>query len=145
MLVPNVIYSFYEVGSKHEIETFNLNFKEEFNMPVVKVSLNDEYYQKLQEMAQEEKMSIQDYIRSKLFTEKSIFTPTEAVKRAITQYSSGDFFTLPEIYGDDWKTERGVAGVFGKRFFNYVSDGGTDKIEFARMVDYGRHAQYKMI
>jgi hypothetical protein len=114
-------------------------------LPVVKVSLNDEYYLKLQEMAQGEKMSVQDFIRSKIFTATSIFTPTEAVDRAIKKYSSGNFFTLPELYGDDWTIERGFAGVFGKRFYNYVSDRGTDKIEFARMVDYGRHAQYKML
>lgn len=114
-------------------------------MPIVKISLSNEYYQKLQEMARKEKVSIQDYIRDRLFTETSIFTPAEAVERALNKYSSGEYFTLPELYGDDWTIERGVAGVFGKRFFNYVSDEGTDKIEFAGMTDYGRHAQYKML
>ena len=113
-------------------------------MPIIKLSLSDEYYKKLQEMAQNEKMSIQDYIRDRLFTETSIFTPVEAVKRALNKYNSGGCFTLPELYGKDWTIERGVAGVFGKRFFNYIENGGSDKIEFAGMTNYGRHAQYRM-
>lgn len=113
-------------------------------MAVIKLSLSDEYYDKLQEMAQSEKMSIQDYIRDRLFSEKSIFTPVEAVKRALDKYNSGDCFTVPELYGGDWTIERGIAGVFGKRFFNYIEDGGSDKIEFVGMTNYGRHAQYRM-
>ena len=114
-------------------------------MPIVKVSFNEQLYQKLQEMAQEEKMSMQDLIRNKVFPDTSIFTPAEAVERAIKKYSSGDCFTLPEVYGGDWTLERGVAGVFGKRFYNYVTDDGTDKIKFVGMVNYGRHAQYRMV
>ncbi|EJT6613107.1 DUF1413 domain-containing protein [Clostridium perfringens] len=113
-------------------------------MPIIKLSLSDESFKKLQEMAQDKKMSIQDYIRDRLFIETSIFTPAEAVDRALNKYSNGDCFTLPELYGVDWTIERGVAGVFGKRFFNYIESGGSDKIEFVGMTNYGRHAQYRM-
>ena len=47
-------------------------------MPVVKLSLTDKYYQKLKNMADAEFMSIQDYIRSKIFQERTIFEPEEA-------------------------------------------------------------------
>lgn len=113
-------------------------------MPVIKVSLSEENYQELQESAQREKMSIQDYIRTKLLTQNTIFTPEEAVKRALEKYDRGDCFTIPDLYGDDWTMERGIAGVFGKRFFNYIEDGGCKEIEFTGMTNYGRHAQYRM-
>ena len=57
-------------------------------MPVVKLSLTDKYYQKLKNMADAEFMSIQDYIRSKIFQERTIFEPEEAYRRA----TDGRFF-----------------------------------------------------
>lgn len=44
-------------------------------MAVVKLTLNDEYYQMLKEMADAENKSIQDYIRDKIFNLSTIFTP----------------------------------------------------------------------
>lgn len=41
--------------------------------------------------------------------------------------------------------QRGVAGVFGKQFYNYVADECPDKIRFVEMVNYDRHAQYEML
>lgn len=113
-------------------------------MPTIKFSLNDEYYQKLQEMAQKDGVSIQDCIRNRLFNLKTIFTPAEAVERAMEKYGHGQYFTLPELYGKEWTIERGVAGAFGKQFFNYITDECTEKIEFVGMTNYGRHAQYKV-
>lgn len=114
-------------------------------MPIVKISLNDAYYGKLTELAKEQGISIQDYIRNQIFGDTVTFTPVEAVARALNKYSSGDLFTLPELYGDEWTIKRGVAGVFGKQFFSYVLDNCDDKIKFVGMTDYGRHAQYKII
>ena len=113
-------------------------------MPVVKISLNDEYYEKLTELAKEQGISIQDYIRNQIFGDTVTFTPAEAVDKALQKYSSGDLFTLPELYGEEWTIKRGVAGVFGKQFYNYVIDNYSDKIEFVGMTNYGRHAQYKI-
>lgn len=90
-------------------------------MAVVKLTLNDEYYQRLKEMADAENKSIQDYIRDKIFNLSTIFTPEEAIRRIQNgnfEFSEG--FTLPDVYGDDWTIERGPAGVFGKKFYNYV-------------------------
>lgn len=113
-------------------------------MPVIKLTLNEEYYQKLSEMAQSEKKSIQDFIRDKLFHEETIFTPEEAVNRAHDgRFADGKPFSLPDVYGDDWNIERGPAGVFGKRFYNYISDNEVG-IVFLDMGKYGRRAMYKI-
>ena len=113
-------------------------------MPVVKISLNDEYYDKLNSMAKEQGISIQDYIRNQIFGDTVAFTPAEAVDKALKKYKSGDLFTLPELYGEKWTIKRGSAGVFGKQFYNFVLDNYMDKIEFVGMTNYGRHAQYKI-
>lgn len=117
----------------------------EADMPTIKFSLNEEYYQKLEEMAKQDGISIQDCIRNKLFNLTTIFTPAEAVKRALKQCKPGDSFTLPELYGNEWTIGRGVAGVFGKQFFNFVKEEYPNVIQFEKMVDCGRRAQYKMI
>lgn len=118
-------------------------------MPTIKFSLNDEYYKKLQDMARKDGMSIQDCVRNRLFNLKTIFTPAEAVNRVMKkcadgEYKTGSCFTLPELYGDEWTIERGIAGVFGKRFFNYVLEVCPEKIEYVGMTNYNRHAQYKV-
>ena len=50
-------------------------------MPTIKFSLNDEYYSKLETAAENKGMTIQDYIRYKLFDLNTIFTVEEAVRR----------------------------------------------------------------
>lgn len=113
-------------------------------MPVVKLTLSEEYYEKLGEMAKTKNMSIQDFIRDKLFDEDTIYTPEEAVQRAHDgRFSDGHNFSLPDIYGDDWTIKRGPAGVFGKRFFNYVMDNDVD-VEFVSMDKYERRAMYRL-
>ena len=114
-------------------------------MPTVKFTVSDAHYQELTELAQKEGMSIQDYIRSRLFHVTTIFTPEEAVRRALEQYAQGDTFTVPELYGKDWSLKQGEAGIFGKRFFHYVLDHCQEQIQFTGMTDSGRHAQYKVL
>lgn len=113
-------------------------------MPVVKFTLNNEYYQKLLKMADDKNQSIQDYIRNTLFQINTIFTPEEAVRR-IRQGNFKDIsFTLPDVYGDEWTIERGPAGVFGKKFYNYIQDNPDLGIEFIDMGKYGRRATYRL-
>lgn len=114
-------------------------------MPVVKISLNDEYYEKLSSLAKEDGISMQDYIRNKVFGDTVVYTPADAVEKALVKFKPGDLFTVPMIYGEDWNIKRGMAGVFGKQFFNYVEDNCSDKIKFVGMTNYGRHAQYQML
>lgn len=88
---------------------------------VVKLTLNDEYYQMLKEMADAENKSIQDYIRDKIFNLSTIFTPEEAIKRIQNRnFESSEGFTLSDVYGDDWTIERGPAGVFRKKFITML-------------------------
>lgn len=114
-------------------------------MAVYKFSLNEQYSKKLEKLAEEDGITVQDYIRKKLFDIENIFTPKEAVERALKKYKKGETFTIPKLYGDEWELPRGVAGVFGRRFFNYVKDECQGIIEFDKMVDHDRHAQYKVL
>lgn len=115
-------------------------------MPIIKISVNDEAYQELQQRALDNHQSIQDYIRSVLFG-STIFTVDEAVRRI----QSGNFddpelypsgFELPDVYGDEWTIPRGPAGVLGKAFFNYINDNPDLGIKFKDMGKYGRRAVY---
>lgn len=115
-------------------------------MPIVKLTLNDEYYEKLKIMAQAEQKSIQDFIRDTIFQIDTIFTLEEAINRIHQkEYKIGDEFELPDVYGEDWTIERGPAGVFGKKFFNYVNANPQLGIEFKDMGKYGRRAVYKIV
>lgn len=119
-------------------------------MPKITFALNDEYYEKLKKMAAADGVSIQDFVRNKLFNLNTIFTPAEAVSRVMGKYKNGEYtkgtrFTLPELYGEDWVIERGVAGAFGKHFFNYIQDACPETIRFVGMTNYGRHAQYEVL
>lgn len=108
----------------------------------VKFSLDDAHYQQLEEMAKEQGLSIQDLIRHKLFDVTTVFTPQEALTRALAKYQKGDHFTIPELYGEDWTLERGAAGIFGRQFYNFVLE-HPDKVRFVNK--NGRHAQYEIV
>ena len=116
-------------------------------MPVVKFSISDEWMERLEQEAADANMTVQDYVRFKLFGEteaapQTIFTPEEAVRRALEKYNSGDLFTIPELYDEEWTLTRETgAGVFGRKFYDYTKD-RTD-IKWVRRK--GRHAQYKIV
>ncbi len=115
-------------------------------MPVLKLTLNQEYYDIIQDAADKQGISMQEYIRNKIFDEEeSIYNPKEAVTRAYEKYGVNDYFTLPELYGDSWNIARGVAGVFGKQFFEYVQTKHKGMIKYIGQVNCGRHAQYQII
>ena len=115
-------------------------------MPILKLSLTKEEEDRLSELAKEENMSAQDYIRFKLFGIKSPskFTPEEAEKRALEKFTEDDEpFTLPDIYETEWEElNPRMTGVFGKRFFNYLKT--SDSVEFAGMTPDGRRATYRI-
>lgn len=115
-------------------------------MPIIKFSVSEEAYQELQQRASDHHQSIQDFIRGRLWGD-TIFTVDEAVRRIQSggfddaeRYPSG--FELPDVYGDEWTIPRGPAGVFGKAFFNYVTDHPDLGIKFKDMGKYGRRAVY---
>lgn len=108
-------------------------------MPVIKLSLSEEQDLELLEKAQNAKMTKQDFIRKKIFEDNpnSIFNPEEAERRACESFQKGEQFSLPRLYGGDWvemEARNGMAGVFGKRFFEYVKK-YSDKIKFIKMVN----------
>lgn len=115
-------------------------------MPVIKISLTDEELRELEAMAAKENLSIQDLFRYKLLAKKSpsMFTPEEAVQRALQKFTPEDPpFTLPDIYEDTWfDLAPRMTGVFGKRFFNHVAT--LDSIQFAGMTSDGRRATYRI-
>ena len=80
-------------------------------MSTFRFDLNEEYSKRLEKMAEEAKMNIQDFIRYKLFGEKTIFTVEEAIRRIQTGDFDGKEFTLPDVFGEEWTLEKGPSGT----------------------------------
>ena len=114
-------------------------------MPVVKVSLNDALYQELMAKAKQQGISIQDYIRSQLSDQQEFFYPEKAVQMALQKYRPGEQFTLPMVYGDEWKAKRGEAGVFGRRFDQCIARYYSDKIVRENGVLMNRCTVYRVL
>ena len=113
-------------------------------MPEIRIAVSDEHYQQLLDMAKEQGVSIQDIIRNKVFGQETIYTPAEAVKRALKNYTKGQRFTLPDLY-EKWELQRGVAGVFGRQFFKYINEEYKDKIVYVGTNKQKRQAEYEII
>lgn len=111
----------------------------------VKFTISDENYETLCNEATELKLSVQDYIRRKLFSEYNTFTPQDAVDRALTNFEKNNTFTVPEIFGDEWNLPNGVAGQFGKKFNALVVSDYSTKIHFTGNYDSKRHAIYEIL
>lgn len=113
----------------------------------IKISVSDANYQELVARAGQD--SLQDYIRKELFPGQFTITPADAVKRALKKYVQGDTFTVPEIYGAAWNLPNGMAGQFGKKFYNLVEAEYSTKIRFvgftADVADHGQLAMYEML
>lgn len=90
-------------------------------MATFRFDLNEEYSKRLEEMAKDAHMSVQDLIRYKLFGERTIFTVEEAVKRVRNGNWEGKEFTLPDVYGEAWTLEKGPSGVLGRKFYNHIT------------------------
>ena len=115
-------------------------------MPIIKVNVSDIQAKKLVSKAQNEKLSVSEYVRKQLFPEEesqNIFTPAEAVRRALLR-TTDEPFTLPDLYTDaEWELlSRGVAGQLGKKFFKHVESCTTKKIEYVGT--NGRPALYRL-
>jgi hypothetical protein len=115
-------------------------------MPILKLSLTEEEEKILAKLAKDENLSLQDYIRYKVFGIKSPskFTPEEAERRALEKFAEDDEpFTLPDIYEEEWEElNPRMTGVFGKRFFNHLKT--SDSVEYAGMTPDGRRATYRI-
>jgi hypothetical protein len=111
----------------------------------VKFTISDENYEELCNRADEHRLSIQDYIRRELFSEYNTITPMDGVNKALSNYSKGDTFTVPELFGDAWDLPNGVAGQFGKKFFSLVESEYSTRIRFTGNFNSKKHAIYEIL
>lgn len=112
-------------------------------MATYRFDLNKDYSEKLENLAAEKHMNVQDFIRFKIFNETTIFTVDEAVKRIQNGEFENTEFTLPDVYGEDeWTIERGPAGVFGKNFYNHITNHPDLGIRFVPDRTIKRRAVY---
>ncbi|WP_026509220.1 MULTISPECIES: DUF1413 domain-containing protein [unclassified Butyrivibrio] len=120
-------------------------------MPVVRFSVTDEELKELERKAKEEGTTVKLYSKNKsLGVESSIFTPKEALRRALIKYTKDDEpFCLPSLYTDEEWLEMsksiGTAGQFGKAFFVYVKDVDPGKVEYVDGGSRGKRARYKVL
>ena len=111
----------------------------------IKFTVSDENYESISNAAMNAKLSLQDFIRSQLFPGQISFTPLDAINRAITNYSPGEHFTVPELFGDDWNLPNGTAGQFGRKFYNLVTAEYSSKIRFTGNFNPKKHAIYEIV
>lgn len=109
----------------------------------IKVTISDDNYEDLVQRAGAN--SIQDYIRSVLFPDQITITPLDAVQKALQKYQKGELFSVPEIYGEHWNLPNGMAGQFGLKFFNLVTEEYQTKIRFTDNYNSKKHAVYEIL
>lgn len=113
-------------------------------MPTFRFDLNDEYSKKLESAAADKRMSIQEYIRYKLFGETTIFSVDEVIKRIQAGDFEGKEFTVPDVFTEDeWsQIDRGNAGVLGKNFYIHITANPELGISFVKNKTIKRRAVY---
>lgn len=109
----------------------------------IKITVSDENADILKERAGNQ--SIQDYIRSVLFPGQISIAPMDAINKALANYQPGDTFSVPEIFGDAWDLPNGMAGQFGRKFFDLVSTEYSTQIRFTGNFNTKRHAVYERL
>ena len=109
----------------------------------IKITVSDENFEDL--LLRAGQKSLQDYIRSELFPGQITITPLDAVTKALRIYQSGEEFTVPEVVGADWNLPNGMAGQFGRKFFELVSRDYNTQIRFTGNFNAKRHAIYVKI
>lgn len=116
-------------------------------MTTWRFDLNDEYSRRLEEAAEEKRMSIQEYIRYKLFGEMTIFSVDEVINRIQAGGFEGREFTIPDVFSDEeWShISKGSAGVLGKNFNAYIMEHPSLGIRFIADKTIKRRAVYTYI
>ena len=115
-------------------------------MPNIKLALTIEEMKLLEKEAEKEHLSVQDFIRYKLFSTRcsQIFTPEEAEHRALNKFQEEVLFSLPEVYGEEWgQLAPRMTGAFGKRFYHYLKRTHSS-IVFVKMTPNRTRALYKI-
>lgn len=114
-------------------------------MRVVRITLTDEDYMELAKKAEAERVTMHDYIRERIFDKHPAFTPEASVRKALEKYKPGDKFTLPMLYGDEWKVGKSEAGVLGRQFDKYVKKYYADWIEKVENERIDRCTAYRIL
>lgn len=113
-------------------------------MATFRFDLNEEYGKKLEEAAEKKRMSIQEYIRYRLFDEVTIFSVDEVINRIQSGDFEGKEFSIPDVFTDEeWsQIDRGNAGVLGRNFYNYIKVNKDLGIRFVPDKQIKRRAVY---
>lgn len=113
----------------------------------IKLSFTKEEFESISARAKEMNMSEQDYLRFLAFGKRppEIFTPENAVRLAKEKFTADDEepFYLTDLYPEEWAKLGRMSGIFGKRFFNYITENEVG-IEFAGIGKY-RRASYRIV
>lgn len=111
--------------------------------------LTDIQFDKLLELSRAEGLSIDAYAKQAIFqTEKGIFTPKEALVRAMKKYEMGQIFKLNTLFSNEElaNLDRGQRIGFGKQFYAYITDVEPGYVRLVNNTGCnGRRAQYELI
>lgn len=88
-------------------------------MPILSLRLSDAEYKEIKTLATENNATLNDYVKSKLFThnisQENILKLDIVIERIKEQYNTGDKFSLPDLFDEEeWA-----------KFTNTVSIGRT--------------------
>ncbi len=112
-------------------------------MPTYRFDLDAEYSRRLEKDAEESMMTVQDYIRFRLFPTENIFTVKELVERIQARGPSNEF-TIPDLYSsEEWATlDRALSGVLGKNFYRFICSHPDFGVELVPSRRINRRAVY---
>ena len=86
--------------------------------------LTESEYLELLALSRDSGLTADAYVKKALFhTDFGVFTPKEAVKRAINRYEIGQRFELRDLYSETESRllSRGQKIAFGKQFYAYTA------------------------
>ncbi len=120
-------------------------------MQIIKLKLSEEHYKDLKEQSDVLGVTIQEFLKIKCLSHY-ILNPVEAVRRAkdpeFQKKYKGTTFELPDLYpgeGEWPRDDRGIAGGFGRTFFNYIHDFKPEGIEYVEGGHDGIRAKYRLV
>lgn len=111
---------------------------------VLKISISDEDYYKLEKEAKGLGISVQNHIRQALNIGEKPICRDEIVGR-INKLSSGTCFTLNELFKDDDRFNSSTSGVISKDFKRLVDAGTIKNVVLVGPNSTNRHLCYKKI
>ena len=104
-------------------------------MPVVRFYLNDDAYKELEKKAEEEHMTIQDYVRMRCISPREDeLTVADVVQQINAQRPEGEFKISDLFTEEKWSSVSiGIRAYLGKSFYEKVSANEIPDVEFVGM------------